>query len=1083
MLPKFMQKGLTACIKVVKWVNPDNRREALKSLQEHFTLTTHEIAQAYQNSYEEALQAISLGLGKKALLPSRIMEEFAEEVKQLLARHSYGDTQPLIQGCQALIVCKESLFQGDAQRLSEKELAILVNDEERLSITQLVLTQLQSLDCGRPHLTEAVRAFLSTEELLGRGILFFLQERLRQEPRVATTLQFLQQRGLWEDVRQLRRTQTELQRQLNLAEQIQPRDEFTVHTSESERLIQQAVGQWKRLSSQHPEYTKLMLGGATLLSSTGNLGEAEKLLLQALEKAETEGDRALAAFNLFQVQLRGHRFESALPYLQQAIALDPSRYALHEVEKYPIEAILGVGGMGCVLLCRHRLTRQRVVAKCLWEVRAGPLEKVFKEAFAMNEIAGEYVPQPIDFGFADSVKKVRAYFVTEYVEEAIDGEKWLANYGPLAVVEGLSVGLQMARALQLAHSKRILHLDLKPANVLLKRVGEGEGKKIAVKLIDFGLTQAAPAWLQQAATRHTRTALTQFGRQVMGTFDYAPPEQLGVSGEAVSEKSDVFSWGATVYRLLTNELPRPFDQEELPEVPELRRLLTNCLKRQPEKRPDVGKLISELAGLLPTDLAADNVIHQEQETEPVSAASGTWWRRWWQGTKPQSEDRSRERQRVEENRQHEVEVEQARQRAEAEKQRLELEVQQARQRAEAEKKQLELDKSRERQRVEENRQHEVEVEQARQQAEAEKQRLASEVEQARQRAEAEKKQIELDMQRARQQAAEAEKQRRELELEQEQQRRVEEKRNRKQQRRAEAEQQRRVEEDRQRAAAEKQQRELEAKPGQLFQFETVLLNAQGKISERRSGQARQQIQDLGKGVTLEMVYIPGGTFLMGSPASELERQDTEGPQHQVKIASFLMGKYLVTQAQWEAVMGKNPSFFKGPQRPVEQVSWKDAVAFCQKLSKQTGRTYQLPSEAQWEYACRAGTTTPFYFGETITPDLVNYDGNNPYGKAPQGQYRQETTPVGSFPPNAFGLYDMHGNVWEWCEDVWHGNYDGAPTDGSAWVAGGGEYRLLRGGSWGNDAVWCRAAYRGLYTPDSRSYYVGLRVVLCAVWTS
>ncbi len=1033
MLPKFMQKGITALIKVVKWVNPDNAREALKNLEEHFTLTTHEIAQAYQNSYEDALNAIGIGLGKKSRLSSRITEEFAEEVKQLLIRHSYEDTSTLIQGCQALIACKESLFQGDAQRLSEKELAVLVNDDERLSITQLVLTQLQSLDCGKPHLTEAVRAFLSAEELLGRGILFFFHERLRQEPRVAATLQFLQQRGLWEDVRKLRREQTEWQRQLNLAEQIQPRDEFTVHTSESERLIQQAVGQWKRLSSQHPEYTKLMLGGATLLSSTGNLGEAEKLLLQALEKAETTEDRALAAFNLFQVQLRAYKFESALPYLQQAIALDPSRYALHEVEKYPIEAILGAGGMGCALLCRHRLTKQRVVAKCLWEVRAGPLEKVFKEAFAMIEIAGEYVPRPLDLGFADSVKKVRAYFVTEYVEEAIDGEKWLAKYGPLAVVEGLSVGLQMARALQLAHSKRILHLDLKPANVLLKRVGEreGEGKQIAVKLIDFGLTQAAPAWLQQAATRHTRTALTQWGRQVMGTFDYAPPEQLGVSGEAVSEKSDVFAWGATVYRLLTNELPRPFDPEELPEVPELRRLLTNCLKRQPEKRPDVGKLISELVSLLPTDLVADNVSPQKLGEEPASSTnSGTWFRRWWQGTKQQS-----------------------------------------------------VDKSRERQWTEENRQHEVEVEQARQRAEVEKQRLASEVEQVRQRAAAEKKQLDLDMQRARQQAVEAEKQRRELELQQEQQRHVEEERNREQQRRAEAERQRRVEEERQRAEAEKQQRELEAKQGKLFQFETVLLNAQGKISERRPGQARQQIQDLGKGVTLEMVYIPGGTFLMGSPASELERQASEGPQHQVKIASFFMGKYSITQAQWEAIMGNNPSYFKGPKRPVEKVNWNDAVAFCQKLSQQTGRTYQLPSEAQWEYACRAGTTTPFYFGETITPDLVNYDGNNPYGGVPKGQYRKETTPVDSFSPNTFGLYDMHGNVWEWCEDVWHENYNGAPTDGSAWVAGGGEYRLLRGGSWNDSAVWCRAAYRFEYTPDSRHDNVGLRVVLCAVWTS
>lgn len=134
-------------------------------------------------------------------------------------------------------------------------------------------------------------------------------------------------------------------------------------------------------------------------------------------------------------------------------------------------------------------------------------------------------------------------------------------------------------------------------------------------------------------------------------------------------------------------------------------------------------------------------------------------------------------------------------------------------------------------------------------------------------------------------------------------------------------------------------------------------------------------------------------------------------------------------------MGNNPSRFKGEKRPVERVSWKDAVEFCQKLSALTGETYRLPSEAEWEYACRAGTTTPFYFGKTITSDLVNYDGNYPYGSGPKGTYRKETTEVGQFPPNAFGLYDMHGNVQEWCADTYHDSYQGAPTDGSVWEKG------------------------------------------------
>ncbi|MBE9219546.1 bifunctional serine/threonine-protein kinase/formylglycine-generating enzyme family protein [Dolichospermum flos-aquae] len=219
-------------------------------------------------------------------------------------------------------------------------------------------------------------------------------------------------------------------------------------------------------------------------------------------------------------------------------------------------------------------------------------------------------------------------------------------------------------------------------------------------------------------------------------------------------------------------------------------------------------------------------------------------------------------------------------------------------------------------------------------------------------------------------------------------------------------------------------------------------------------------EDLGNGVKLEMIAIPGGTFWMGSPANEAKRHDDEGPQHQVTVPSFFMGKYPLTQAQYQAIMGHNPSYFKGNNRPVETVSWDDAVTFCRKLSQRTGKNYRLPSEAEWEYACRAGTKTPFSFGDNITTDLVNYNGNYPYKSAPKGKYRQQTTDVGTFPPNAFGLYDMHGNVWEWCEDDWHENYINAPINGSAWKnQSGSNIKLLRGGSWYYFARYCRSALR------------------------
>ncbi|MFM7887978.1 MAG: formylglycine-generating enzyme family protein, partial [Pseudanabaena sp.] len=233
---------------------------------------------------------------------------------------------------------------------------------------------------------------------------------------------------------------------------------------------------------------------------------------------------------------------------------------------------------------------------------------------------------------------------------------------------------------------------------------------------------------------------------------------------------------------------------------------------------------------------------------------------------------------------------------------------------------------------------------------------------------------------------------------------------------------------------------------------------------------------------LDMMLIPSGKFMMGQTDAEtaelirLVGEDRyhqnnytdELPRHLVTVQSFFMGKYPITQAQWRSVaaypkierdLKPDPSYFKGDNRPVEQVNWDDATEFCQRLSQHTGRTYRLPSEAEWEYACRAGTTTPFHFGETLSDELANYAAEDResggtlykgfYGRGVLGQYRKETTEVGQFPANQFGLYDMHGNVWEWCEDDYHNSYNDAPSDGRAWVEADrtNTNRVLRGGSW------------------------------------
>ncbi|MDV3351746.1 formylglycine-generating enzyme family protein [Leptothoe sp. LEGE 181152] len=249
----------------------------------------------------------------------------------------------------------------------------------------------------------------------------------------------------------------------------------------------------------------------------------------------------------------------------------------------------------------------------------------------------------------------------------------------------------------------------------------------------------------------------------------------------------------------------------------------------------------------------------------------------------------------------------------------------------------------------------------------------------------------------------------------------------------------------------------------------------------------EPLEGLGDAIPLQMLLIPGGTFTMGSPEDEPERQDSEGPQHEVTVSKFFMGRYPVTQAQWKAVaempivereLEADPSKFKGTDRPVERVTWYDVVEFCARLSAHTERPYRLPSEAEWEYACRAGTTTQFHFGKTLTTEVANYRGTRTYGNGPEGEYQQETTPVAHFDiANDFGLSDMHGNVWEWCQDIWHDHYAGAPADGRAWMIEGNEAgRILRGGSWFLNPENCRSACRDDDRPGYRNYDVGFRVV-------
>ena len=261
-------------------------------------------------------------------------------------------------------------------------------------------------------------------------------------------------------------------------------------------------------------------------------------------------------------------------------------------------------------------------------------------------------------------------------------------------------------------------------------------------------------------------------------------------------------------------------------------------------------------------------------------------------------------------------------------------------------------------------------------------------------------------------------------------------------------------------------------------------------------EAQRYVETLPDGIRLELAAIPSGKFMMGSPDDEPERFDDESPQHEVVIPyGFFMGCYPVTQSQWRVVaalpqvnrkLNAEPSNFDGGYRPVESINWHEAVEFCNRLNQYFDSRspdfrdyeYRLPSEAEWEYACRAGTTTPFHFGSMITTEVASYSGDS-YADGPSGKGPEETTPVTLFNhANRFGLSDMHGNVDEWCLDHWHENYDDAPKDGSAWLEGGdSDHRVLRGGSWSDAPRSCRSAARSHFTPGYQVDFIGFRVVL------
>jgi formylglycine-generating enzyme required for sulfatase activity/tetratricopeptide (TPR) repeat protein len=862
---------------VVAALAEDGLDKAVSILKQHFTFSGFEIGRAFQESYEEALNSISTGLKADSILASavhyvsdsKLSREFSIQVKShylksFAAKRNISDLDQLRkQMLNDIKILYKPVFQDDNKNpFSESELTALVGDQGSDGITGLILEQVGSLD-------ETLAAFLAHDELLGNAVLFFFREKIREDKRVEASLAALQREGLLAEVsnidtkfNMLFEELLKIQRQFDLSNQVKASDALTRHNSRSMELIQAAVTKLKALPSNKPKYHELIIMAGTVLSSTGNTSEAEKLFVQARDLSQNDDEKALASYNLFQIHLWNNNYEQALADLQVAIDIDDSRYALHDVDRYPIIKLLGAGGMGCVFLCHDQWRENQLVVKCFWEGRKGSREEVFGEAMNMRQIASEYVPKPLDCGYADSKTQEHPYFVTEYIEDTLDGEDWLKERGKLDVATGINVGLQIAKGLQVAHSKDIYHLDLKPANLLFKQTDTG----LMVKIIDFGLSGVASSLREEVSARNSggKTVLEQ--NIVAGTHDYGAPEQLGDNKYGtISAKTDLFAFGATLYRLMTAKSPRHLNPRHLKDAPpDLLDLLFDCKEEDPNERPEIADVIARLESLLVVEEKEELVVVEEEKEELV---------------------------------------------------------------VEEEKPQL--------------------------------------------------------------------------------------------------------------------------KPGDIF---------------------RDSLKDNSEGP--EMVLIPAGTFRMGDITGN--GRDNEQPVHEVSVESFAMGRYPVTFAEYdyfcEATNREKPddAGWGRDNRPVINVSWHDAVAYTEWLSEQTGQEYRLPTEAEWEYAARAGTETDYWWGDDIDQTKANYNSNIGH-----------TTPVGDYEANTFGLYDTAGNVWEWTCSEYEDTYNGKEKD--CITKNSNENRVLRGGSWENCPGYLRTAFRFGHGPVGRSDYCGFRLVRAA-WT-
>jgi formylglycine-generating enzyme required for sulfatase activity/serine/threonine protein kinase len=846
-----------------------------------------------------------------------------------------------------------------------------VEDDPKL-FQGLSFARLEALGEAQEQGFAALSAALTQQGERLEGLLVGTQAVVVQTHSAVLDLQG-QMQGQGEQVRQIGQAVQQLLEQHQLQRrELRPGDSLSIRNDNERQLVKQLVARYRALpEADRKEVPALLNAIGKLEVVAGDFDQAQKdfqavALLDKDNKAQAE-----AHHNAYLACLEKRDWSGAGQEFVKAVKLDAKRFAPFAVGKYQPVRILGAGGFGVAFLCKHKYMDAQVVVKTLTLEDLGwDADKVFSEAQVLRQLDHAAIIRISDCGYVDAANKSRPFLVMDYFN-GMTLEEQVKKHGAIAVDDLLAVGRQVAEGLQAAHGKGILHRDVKPANLLVRK--DGGGWK--VKVIDFGLAMPQKVVETSRKGSTARQKETMVGSSIAGTLDYGAPEQMGRRKEPVGPYSDVYGWAKTCcYALFRTTQPLMKHWKSVPEP--LAELLEKCLEEDPRQRPaGFAEVLKALdTGVAPSAPAAV-VPKQKFDFESPAAA-------------PPGVTTTRKKRR---------------------KSLLPFVVSGVGLLAMAlvvvflfvqgGPKKAGLGFA--------GRGEKGSGSQAATQAPADK-------------AKRKKDAVEPPL--------------------------------------------------------NDKTVERSAPPVEPDQSKPMQLPRAADAVERAFTNT----------IGMKFVWIEPGTFRMGSPPGEEKRGNNETPHRVTLTKGFHLGANLVTQQQWERVMGKdaNTSRFMGKDEdekkllPVDKVSWKDCQEFCRKLGALEGRRYRLPTEAEWEYACRAGTETAFWWGDGITTNQANYDGNYTYGaNGKKGENRGKTTPVHLFAANPWGLYDMHGNLWQWCEDAFQPYGDGDKIN----PVNTGELddaSVLRGGSWAGQPELCRAARRLGRTPDYRCEVFGCRVVLC-----